>query len=187
MTNFLAVAIAVAVMAFLAAASMLASSFLRDKRRAQREGAVSNAAQVYLASFDIRARIVAVTLSDQRIALMVETPPHKKLRFSHIIEQPIKHFVFKQTQIEVDRLFWRFPLPAKNAQGPEVQYGVTTTTVMPDMIPPSLPKPQKTPEVNSPQDEEDDYFKRQAYQIEEVSWEDYSAISKSGPSHKQDK
>ena len=188
MTNFLVVAIAVAVTAFLAATSMLlVSSFLRDKRRAQREDAVSNAAQVYLASFDIRARIVAVTLPDQRIALMVETPPHKKLRFSHIIEQPIKHFVFKQTQIEVDRLFWRFPMPAKNAQGPEVQYGVTTTAVMPDIIPSSLPEPQKTYEANSPQDDEDDYFKRQAYQIEEVSWEDYSAVSKPDPSHKQDK
>ena len=127
MNNPLVVAIAVAITAFLAAASILFANLLRDKRREQREDAVAKAAQTYLARFEIRARIVAVTLPDQRIALMVETPPHKKLRFSHIIEQPIKQFVLQQTQVEVDRLFWRFPMPAKNTNAPDVQYGVTTT------------------------------------------------------------
>lgn len=185
MNNLLVVAIAVAVTAFLAAVGMLTANLLRDKRREQREDAVAKAAQAYLARFEIRARIVAVTLPDQRIALMVETPPHKKLRFSHIIEQPIKQFVLKQTQVEVDRLFWRFPMPAKNTKAPDVQYGVTTTQSMPNTAPAQAPKTKPTS--SNEHEDEDDYFKRQAYRIEEVSWEDFSVVSKSESNSKQSK
>ena len=177
MNKLLVVAIAVAVTALLAVSGMLIAHLLRDKRREQREDAVAKAAQAYLARFGIRARTVAVTLPGQRIALMVETPPHKKLRFSHIIEQPIKQFVLHQTQVEVDRLFWRFPMPAKNTQAPDVQYGVTTTQNMPT-IPPAQVL-ETNPMTSAAQEDEDDYFKRQAYRIEEVSWEDFSEVSKS--------
>jgi len=185
MNNLLVVGLAVAVTAFLAVAGMLVTNLLRDKRRGQREDAVARAAQAYLARFEIRARIVAVTLPDQRIALMVETPPHKKLRFSHIIEQPIKQFVLTQTQVEVDRLFWRFPMPAKNTHAPDVQYGVTTTQAMPNTTQTPAPEAKLTAKEDAAQEDEDDYFKRQAYKIEEVSWEDFSVISKAGPNKKQ--
>ena len=185
MNNFLVVAVAVAVTAFLAATGMLIAGLLRDKRRERREDAVAKAAQAYLARFEIRARIVAVTLPDQRIALMVETPPHKKLRFSHIIEQPIKQFVLTQTQIEVDRLFWRFPMPAKNTQTPDVQYGVTTTQAMPNVTQLQAPEVKQTAKERAAQEDDDDYFNRQAYKIEEVSWEDFSVASKAEPNKKQ--
>lgn len=180
MNNLLVVAVAAAFTAFLAAAGLIISNWWRDKRRAQREDTVAKAAQSYLARFDVHAQIVAITLADLRIALMVETPPHKKLRFSHIIEQPIKQFVFSQTQIEIDRLFWRFPIPDKNTLTPEVQYGATTTPVIP--ITPSAHTETATPAAKSAQEEDDDdYFKRQAYKIEEVSWEDFSALSQTTP------
>ncbi len=174
MNNLMVVALVISVAAFLAAAGMLAWSSGRDKRQAQREDAVAQAAQDYLARFEIHARIVAVTLPDQRIALMVETPPHKKLRFSHIIEQPIKEFVLKLTNIAVDRLFWRFPIPAQNTQTLDIAYGATTTQGMPQTDSAAIPERAVVTKASVPQEEEDDYFKRQAYQIEEVSWEDFS-------------
>ncbi len=185
MINLLVVAVAVAVTAFLAVSGMLIARLLRDKRREQGEAAVAKAAQAYLARFGIRARTVAVTLPDQRVVLMVETPPHKKLRFSHIIEQPIKQFVLKQTQVEVDRLFWRFPMPAKDTHAPDVQYGVTTTQNMPNTAPAQAPETKQT--TSPAQEDEDDYFKRQAYRIEEVSWEDFSVVSKSDSNTKPSK
>jgi len=177
----LVIAIAVAAAAVIAALGMALTNYLRDKRQAEREDDVAKAAQEYLSRFEIRARIVAITLPGNRIELMVETPPHKKLRFSYIIEQPIKQFVLKQTQIEIDRMFWRFPMPAKGA-APEVQYGCPTTQVMPlAEAPPAAAAPgEKTPAA-APADEEDEYFQRQTYQIEEVSWEDFSTVSQ--PNH----
>lgn len=185
MNNLLLVAIAVAVTAFLAAIGMLITNQLRDKRREQREDAVAKAAQTYLARFEIRARIVAVTLPDQRIALMVETPPHKKLRFSHIIEQPIKQFVLDQTHVEVDRIFWRFPIPAKTPKTPDVQYGVTTTQAMPNTTQSTAPEANQASKESVLHDDEDDYFKRQAYKIEEVSWENFSVVAKPESKNKQ--
>ena len=173
---------AVAVAAVIAAVGMTVSTLLREKRRTEREESVAKAAQEYLSRFEIRARIVASTLANNRIVLMVETPPHKKLRFSYIIEQPIKQFVLKQTGIEVDRMFWRFPMQAKNTQAPDVQYGGPSTI---------SPAPQAaaiqatvaasdSPSKAASHDEEDEYFHRQSYQIEEVSWEDFSTVSKPG-------
>ena len=180
MNSLLVVAITVVLVLALAAAGILLANFWRDKRRAALEDAVAKAAQDYLARFEVRARIVAVTLPDNHIALMVETPPHKKLRFSFIIEQPIKQYVLKQTQVEVDRIFWRFPLPPKASQMPEVQYGCPTTQVMPapQAAAPAMAAPSDAGSVAATQDNEDDYFLRQAYQIEEVSWEDFSNILK---------
>jgi hypothetical protein len=180
MNSQLAIAIAVAVTAVLAALGMALANYRRDKRQAEREDDVAKAAQEYLSRFEIRARIVAVTLPGDRMVLMVETPPHKKLRFSYIIEQPIKQFVLKQTQIEVDRMFWRFPMPAKGAEVPAVQYGCPTTQVMPT---PQAPQPAAAPSAepataSAATDEEDEYFLRHSYQIEEVSWEDFSTVSK---------
>jgi len=176
----LAIAIAVAASAIIVALGMGLVNYLRDKRQADREDSVAKAAQEYLSRFEIRARIVAVTLPDNRMVLMVETPPHKKLRFSYIIEQPIKHFILKQTQIDVDRMFWRFPMPAKGA-ATEVQYGGPTTQVLPAATMPATPMAAPRETANAAAavdgDGEDDYFKQHSYQIEEVSWKDFTSIA----------
>lgn len=186
----LVIAIVVAAVAVIAALWMALANYLRDKRQAEREDDVAKAAQEYLSRFEIRARIVAVTLPGNRMVLMVETPPHKKLRFSYIIEQPIKQFILKQTEIEVDRMFWRFPMPAKGA-ATEVQYGCPTTQILP--LPSESSKPA-TAAVEKPQaaaapvvDEiEDEYFKQHSYQIEEVSWKDFTSIASPNDKSKDD-
>lgn len=187
MDSQLIIAIAVAFTAVIAALGMALANYLRDKRQGEREDSVAKAAQEYLSRFEIRARIVAVTLPGNRMVLMVETPPHKKLRFSSIIEQPIKQFVLKQTQVEVDRMFWRFPMPAKGVQTPEVQYGCPTTQVMPAPQTGAVQAaaPAENTEAAATVDEEDEYFLRHAYQIEEVSWEDFSTVSQpdASPDH----
>lgn len=186
----LVIAIVVAAVAVIAALWMALANYSRDKRQSEREDDVAKAAQEYLSRFEIRARIVAVTLPGNRMVLMVETPPHKKLRFSYIIEQPIKQFVLKQTEIEVDRMFWRFPMPAKGA-ATEVQYGCPTTQILPMPSESSTPvaaaeeKPQTAAPVED--ENEDEYFKQHSYQIEEVRWEDFSNVSKSNKGNDQSK
>lgn len=176
MNTQLIIVIAIAASAVLAAFGMMLVNFMREKRQAKIEDSVAKAAQEYLSRFEIRARIVAVTLPDNRVVLMVETPPHKKLRFSFIIEQPIKQFILKQTKVEVDRIFWRFPMPAKGAAS-EVQYGSPTTQAM--LLPQAGPSEQQSPAAApAPAEDDDEYFHRQSYQIEEVSWEDFSTVSK---------
>ena len=175
----LAVAVLViALIGMVATGIVLFAHTRRDKRRAAQEIAVAKSAHDYLARYKIRSRILATTLPDDSMALMVETPPHKKLRFSYIIEQPIKNFIRLHTGVEVARIFWRFPIPSKPNQAPEVQY------VDPSTIPvdaggentPVVAPAQASPPPESA-DDEDEYFQHQSYHIEEVSWEDFSTLS----------
>ena len=150
----------------------------RAKRREAQESAVAKAAHDYLARYKIRSRLIAATLPDDSMVLMVETPPHKKLRFSYIIEQPIKNFIRLHTGVEVARIFWRFPLPPKPSQTPEIQYA-DPSTIQADAEGESTT--DVTPAPASPpsefEDDEDEYFQHRSYHIEEVSWEDFSTVS----------
>ena len=157
---------------------MLFTHRRRDKRREAQEIAVAKVAHEYLTRYKLRGHTIAATLPDQSIALMVETPPHKKLRFSYIIEQPIKNFIRLHTGVEVARIFWRFPLPPRPSQTAEIQYadpstiqldaGEESTTVV-------TPAPASQPPESD--DDEDEYFQHQSYHIEEVSWNDFSTVS----------
>ena len=186
MSSQLIIAIAVAVTAVVAAVAMALTTYFREKRQADREDAVAKAAQEYLSRFEIPARIVAASLANNCIVLMVEAPPHKKLRFSIIIEQPIKQFVLKQTGVDVDRMFWRFPMPAKNSQASDVKYGEPSTIIPSSqavITPASTPSESESQAIT--QDHEDDYFQSRSYQIEEISWEDFSTVAKPNADKKQ--
>ena len=177
MTVLAVVILAIALIGMIATGIMLFAHTRRDKRRAAQEMAVAKAAQDYLAHYKIRGRTVAATLSDDSIALMVETPPHKKLRFSYIIEQPIKNFIRLHTGVEVARIFWRFPLPPQSSQTPEIHYA-DPSTIQGEAAGENPPvTPAQTSPSPEPDDVEDEYFQHQSYHIEEVSWEDFSTLS----------
>ena len=179
--------IGVALAAMLGTMGVLLMHRRQDKQRGLAEDAVAKAAQDYFARFQIRARTIGAQLSDDSVVLMVETPPHKKLRFSYIIEPPIKNFIRVQTGIEVSRIFWRFPIPQKQTQAPEVNYAVADTL--------QLKAEQTEPIVEnvvaltqSAETETDDYFhQHQTYHIEEVSWDDFSTVTQAPAVETKDK
>ena len=179
--------IGVALAAMLGTMGVLLMHRRQDKQRGLAEDAVAKAAQDYFARFQIRARTIGAQLSDDSVVLMVETPPHKKLRFSYIIEPPIKNFIRVQTGIEVSRIFWRFPIPQKQTQAPEVNYAVADTI--------QLNAEQTEPAVEnvvaltqSEETETDDYFhQHQTYHIEEVSWDDFSTVTQAPAVETKDK
>ena len=179
--------IGIAVAAMLGAVGVLLINRRQDKQRGLAEDAVAKAAQDYFARFKIRVRTIGAQLSDDSVVLMVETPPHKKLRFSYIIEPPIKNFIRVQTGIEVSRIFWRFPIPQKQTQAPEVNYADADTI--------QLNAEQTDPAVEnvvaltqSAETETDDYFhQHQTYHIEEVSWDDFSTVTQSPAVETKDK
>ncbi len=157
--------------AILAAASVLLANRRREKRCEAQETTVTKAAREYLAHHQIHGHLCATILPDGSMVLLVETPPHKKLRFSYIIEQPIKHFIRVHTGIEVARIFWRFPLPLKPSQALEVHYADAAAkqgNAREASVTETVPAPDT--------DDDDNYFQHRTYQIEEVSWENFSSI-----------
>ncbi len=173
MTGLSVAIVLVALLGMLAAVAVLLTQIRRDKQRDVQESAVAKAAHDYLARYKIRSRILAATLSDNTMALMVETPPHKKLRFSYIIEQPIKNFIHVHTGVTVARIFWRFPLRSKPSQTPDVRYADASSLQKET----SAERPEQRAEAPEVEDSDDEYFQRQSYDIQEVSWEDFSTLS----------
>ena len=166
-----------ALAALVGAVGVLLINRRQDKRRGAAEDAVAKAAQDYFARFKIRARTVGALLPDDSMVLMVETPPHKKLRFSYIIEPPIKNYIRVQTGIEVIRIFWRFPIPPKQTSAPDVKYADPDTLQL-DTVQPSVNAAAPSPQPTETEMETDDYFRQhQSYHIEEVSWEDFSSVT----------
>ncbi len=170
----------IALAAMLGAVGMLVINRRQDKRRGVAEEAVAKAAQDYFARFQIRARTIGSLLPDDSMVLMVETPPHKKLRFSYIIEPPIKNYIHVTTGIQVARIFWRFPIPAQKTNAPDVKY--VDMDVDNNQLDPAPTAPAPAPVVSAVETdvETDDYFhQHQTYHIEEVSWEDFSTVTQS--------
>ena len=158
----------------------------REKQRTAQENAVAKAAHDYLSRFKVRARIVAMLLPDDKMVLLIETPPQKRLRFSYIIEQPIKNYVRVHTGVDLGRIFWRFPIPPKASKAADVHYVDPTTIskpsasakhVAPAPIAEAAPAPSAKDFVA---EDDDEYFRQDSYRIEEVSWEDFSTISGNG-------
>lgn len=174
----------IALAAMFGAVGVLLINRRQDKRRGAAEDAVAKAAQEYFARFQIRARTIGAQLPDHSMVLMVETPPHKKLRFSYIIEPPIKNFIHVQTGVEVARIFWRFPIPPKQSSAPDVKYADADTIQL------DLEQTQPTEEdmvassslsTETEMDTDDYFHQHQTYHIEEVSWEDFSTVTQSPP------
>ena len=171
--------IGIAVAAMLGAVGVLLINRHQDKQRGLAEDAVAKAAQDYFARFQIGARTIGAQLRDDSMVLMVETAPHKKLRFSYIIEPPIKDFIRVQTGVGVSRIFWRFPIAQKQTQAPEVNYAdADTIQLNAEQTDPAV---ENVVALTQPEETEtDDYFhQHQTYHIEEVSWDEFSTVTQS--------
>jgi hypothetical protein len=51
--------------------------------------------------------------------IIADTEPLKRLRHSHIVEMVLSEEIKKATGYTVDRVFWRFPLPAREGAAVE--------------------------------------------------------------------
>lgn len=190
MTSLAILLLSLLALALIGVLALRAVQIRRERQRTTSELAVAKAAHDYLARYKVKGRVVAALLPDDSMVLLIETPPQKKLRFSYIIEQPIKNFIRVHTGVDLDRIFWRFPIPPAVSQVPDVCY-VDPTTVAASPPTQSEPVPlildaakpaESAPKVAATApEEEDEYFRYDSYRIEEVSWEDFSTVSGGHP------
>jgi len=86
-------------------------------------------------------------LGGRRYVAVVESPPIKRFRYSHIIESSLIQHLQKTAGVEVDKIYWRFPLAWQG--GPEDPYFAESQSLL-----------EKTHE---------------GYHVEEASWESYQS------------
>ena len=106
--------------------------------------------------FEVVARCFSI-LGGQRFVAVVESPPLKRFRYSHIIESSLILHLQQTAGVTVDKIFWRFPLAWQGGE--------------------ALPAAGKAVE-------EDPYFAEHqarlqqtlgSYQVEDASWESYQS------------
>jgi len=152
----------------------------RQLGRKQAEQQAAAVALEYLTKFGVRCATAAIAVSEHKLAILIETEPQKKLRFSYIIEQPLRDYVNKATGLNVRWVYWRFPVPQKQRRVPEVKYAAPDTIAMIDNRD-VLPLQSEGPEGDTPaaaEAEIDEYFQEHDYQIEEVGWDQFDTVTR---------
>lgn len=170
------VAVAIAALAVAAAVVSFAATARRESRREAVEQAIARAGHEYLAKHGISCRAIGVVLADGSATLLIEAAPHKKLRFSFVIEPSIKSYVKKMAGIEPHFIFWRFPIdeaqgkPARRGERGAQAEASSTEATQPDASPAATRALTSTGS-----DGLDDYLHpHRSYHIEEVSWNDFN-------------
>ncbi len=94
-------------------ALLVYAGILRFRRRQleQRADAIARLITGYLRSHgqEVTARCFPI-LGGQRFVAVVESPPVKRFRYSHIVESSLIQHILTTTGAEVDKVYWRFPL-----------------------------------------------------------------------------
>lgn len=86
-------------------------------------------------------------LAGRRFVVVVESPPVKRFRYSHIIESSLIQHLRKTAGVDVEKIYWRFPLAWQG--GPDDPYFAEGQTLL-----------EKT---------------HDGYRVEEATWESYQA------------
>lgn len=93
---------------------------LRYRRRQleQREKALARLIIDYFHEHgqEVRTRCFAI-LGGRRFIAVVESPPVKRFRYSHIVESSLIQHLLQTADVEVDKVYWRFPLAWEDTGG----------------------------------------------------------------------
>lgn len=101
-------------------ALLVYAGILRFRRRLleQRADAVARLITGYLRNHgqEVTARCFPV-LGGRRFIAVVESPPVKRFRYSHIVESSLIQHLLQTAGVEVDKVYWRFPLAWEDTSG----------------------------------------------------------------------
>lgn len=107
-TSFLAIGLILTIAA-------VALAYTHAAQRKQRKAAsdahrIANAVTEYFVRSGAKVSVQCHP-AQGRFLVLVESEPLKRFRYSHIVEAALVNHVEKSVGLQVDRVFWRFPLP----------------------------------------------------------------------------
>jgi len=97
--------------------------------------------------------------NDRRFTVLIESEPMKQFRLSHIIEMTLREHVTKTCTLELDKIYWRFPL--KEATSPEASAVPQQVKTNDDYINEGLVTYRHLPKVD----------------VQEISWEKFEEFT----------
>lgn len=147
------------------------------KHRARREkrniAAISKAVVEYFRKNGVEVSVGCIKLLDnKRFTAFIESEPMKRFRLSHLVEITLRDYVQKACGLELDKVYWRFPIKAAT---PEVSVSEGTLC-----------------EANQLVKDDDEYISEGLlhhenllkYEVTETSWEKFEEASTIKPQEK---
>ena len=101
-------------------ASQAGRAGLRIEATDQRmqEAQVAEAIREYFLHSGVEVKVSCTRLADSpRYTALIESEPMKRFRLSHIIESTLAEHVRRTCQLELEKIYWRFPVKAALLQG----------------------------------------------------------------------
>jgi hypothetical protein len=153
---------------------------MKAKRKARNIQAIRAVILDYFRRSGVEVSVSCTELGQGRYTAMVESEPMKRFRLSHIIEMTLREHVRRSVSVDLDKIYWRFPVKQAQAQAMAAQ---ATTEVQ---------GAQAAAEDAKPDTESDDYINEglEHYrhipkpEVEELSWEQFekaaAGINKDG-------
>ncbi len=102
--------LAVNLVALAVVAIALVKRHRREQLDKQRTLAVTDAVIQYFQRSGVGVAAGCVQLGANRLTVFVESEPMKRFRLSHIIEATVREYVEKICDVEIDKIYWRFPI-----------------------------------------------------------------------------
>jgi hypothetical protein len=100
-----------AALGFLAMLGYMAVNRVRAARGKRQIAQVSTVLVEYFRKTGVAVSVACVNLGgSKRFTAFVESEPMKQFRLSHIIELSLRDHVQKTCGLELDKIFWRFPI-----------------------------------------------------------------------------
>ena len=90
----------------------------KEKHEKRNTKAISVALVDYFRRTGVEVTVDCVSSSSNRYTAFIESEPMKRFRLSHIIEMTLREQVAKNCGLELDKVYWRFPIK-QVTQNPE--------------------------------------------------------------------
>lgn len=108
-TAYAVIAVLAITSIFLTVALLKSRSATKRERRAM--ATASKAIVEYFRKTGVGVSVSCVSLHhDGKVTAFVESEPMKQFRLSHIIEMSLREHLSKSLSLELERVFWRFPI-----------------------------------------------------------------------------
>jgi hypothetical protein len=123
-TNLLNVAVfSLAALLIVALGAYVAMVELKSRAAKRKIQVVRTAIIDYFRKIDIEVAVDGAPVpGTDRLTVFIESEPMKQMRLSHIIEASLRDLVHNLHQIELDKIYWRFPIknrPQGDTRPPE--------------------------------------------------------------------
>jgi hypothetical protein len=90
----------------------------REKRGIQ---VIRSAILDYFRRSGVEVSVACTQVGGDRYIAMVESEPMKRFRLSHIIEMTLREHVRKSCNLELDKIYWRFPVKQAEQNAEQVK------------------------------------------------------------------